>query len=366
MKIVHVSYNNQPGFKHREKWLEKISIFSALMEALSSHCQSAYVKYTGSDEQFMLNGVEYRFIKTDIHRSLFPLRMNRTIRKIKPDIVIIAGLRYPLQIIQLRLTCGNKVKLIGRHHADKPPTGFRKILQRWADRCLNAYFFTSLGNANEWIDAGIIKHKNKIHEINAASTNFSRLNKQQSRERTGMSDCRNFLWVGRLDTNKDPITVLKGFEQYLIADPGAQLHMIYQEETLLQDLTKRISKSSSLKNAVKLIGFVPYQQLQDWYSAADYFISGSHSEGGSFALLEAMACGCIPIVSNIPAAIKMIDEGRFGIIFKTGDEKDLAEKLLALPTETFSSSLEIYFQNELSNKALAEKIFRQCEILMAK
>jgi glycosyltransferase involved in cell wall biosynthesis len=283
----------------------------------------------------------------------------------KPDIVIIAGMRYPLQIIQLRLACGSKVKLIGRHHADKPPTGFRKILQRWADRSLNAYFFTSHGNAHEWIDAGIIKNKNKIHEINAASTNFLRLDKKQSRERTGMSNCRNFLWVGRLDANKDPITVLNGFEQHLVADPGAQLHMIYQEETLLQDLKQRVAKSSSLMNAVNLVGYVPYQQLQDWYSAADYFISGSHSEGGSFALLEAMACGCIPIVTNIPAAVKMIGDGRFGMIFKPGDEKDLAEKLLSLPTESLSVSVEKYFQDELSNKAVAEKIFRQCEILMA-
>ena len=56
---------------------------------------------------------------------------------------IVSGLHFPLQVIQLRLNLGKKVKIIAQNHAEKPFTGIKKYLQRMADQCINAYFFAS-------------------------------------------------------------------------------------------------------------------------------------------------------------------------------------------------------------------------------
>ena len=36
------------------------------------------------------------------------------------------------------------------------------------------------------------------------------------------------------------------------------------------------------------------------YSAADLFVVGSHHQGSGYALMEACACGAVPVVTAIP------------------------------------------------------------------
>ncbi|MEO7984013.1 MAG: glycosyltransferase, partial [Bacteroidota bacterium] len=100
--------------------------------------------------------------------------------------------------------------------------------------------------------------------------------------------------------------------------------------------------------------------LEDWYNAADYFILASHREGGSYALVEAMACGCVPIVSNIPASMKMIEKGKAGFYFQPGNKEQLLERFLSLrPGEhpALSQAAEAVFTEQLSPAAIANKLF---------
>ena len=85
-------------------------------------------------------------------------------------------------------------------------------------------------------------------------------------------------------------------------------------------------------------------------------------------MLEAMACGCIPVVTAIPAALKMTGDGKYGIFFEPGNTNDLAEKLGGLSSidrEEFSASVEAYFRKELSTTAIAEKLYGYCRELLA-
>ena len=369
MKVVFVAYNNQPGYSSPEVWLGKIKTSAALMEALATRCEVVCIKNINYEGVFSQNKVDYIFFKSNYSKSYFPRRINNALKDLKPDIVIVSGIRSPLQIIQLREKLGKSAIIIGRHHADAPPTGFRKILQRWADKCFNAYLFTSMGNAKEWIDAGIIPRSKKIYELVEASTGLTRRDKMWSLKVTSMTGRPKFIWVGRLNALKDPLTILKSFEKFLVIEPSATLYMIFSEEDLLQEVNRMIKQSPALSKAVILKGYVSNNELSAWYSAADFYISGSHSEGGSYALLEAMACGCIPIVTAIPATLKMTADGRFGIIFQPGNAEDLFNKLssLSLVDHTaLSSSVENYFREELSTAAIGDKLFAFCTALLAK
>lgn len=367
MKIVFVSYNNQPGYDSPERWLEKIKTSAMLMEALAAYCSVSCIKLINHEGRFVQNGVEHLFLRSGHKKPLFPGHINNAVKHLHPDIVILSGIRSPLQVMQLKQQLGRAAKIIGRHHADAPPAGFRRILQRLADKSFDLYLFTSYGNAKEWMEAGIIRDKEKIKELTEASTDFLRLDKTKSRQITGMDNSTNFIWVGRLNANKDPLTVLDGFERYITNQPGAKLHMIFHEGDMLTEIEQKIGRSELLKRSVVLKGPIPHNELPAWYSAADFYISGSHSEGGSYALLEAMACGCIPIITAIPAALKMTGDGKHGIVFQPGDANDLAEKLGGLSLmarEEFSASVENYFRQELSTTAIAEKLYSYCRDLM--
>ncbi len=368
MKIVFIAYNHLPGYHSPEQWIKRIKPFAGVMESLSRYCQVYYagqINYAGIWSQ---DGVEYHFLQSSKMRSRVPFHLHQTIKKLRPDIVIVLGLHFPLEILQLRWSLGKKVKIIARHHADSPPGGIRKILLRIADHYVNAYLFTTQWHAGEWVDARIIRNRNKIHELFEASTDFTREDKEQSKKKTGMRGDHNFLWVGRLNENKDPITVLAGFEKYLSENPVARLHMIFQEDDLLPAVRSKIRKSSWLSNAVHLHGLIDYNELPAWYSAADFFISGSHREGGSYALLEAMACGCIPVVTAIPASLKTICNDKYGLSYKAGNVDELADKLSMagkLSKVEFSANIETYFKKELSSQAIAGKLYRIVENLQA-
>lgn len=369
MKIVFVSYNNQSAYSAPELWLERIKTFVALLEALAEKCEVSYIKQIGYEGNFTKNNVGYIFLRSNKKKSYLPRRINHSIKNLDPDVVIVSGIRSPLQIIQLRLNIGQNTIIIGRHHAERPPKAIRRLLQQLADKCINAYLFTSTGNAQEWFDAGIIGHGKEIYELIEASTGLTRLEKERSLQQTEMNGDPVFLWVGRLNVNKDPLTVLKGFEKYLVSNPVGRLYMIFGGEDLLHEVNDLIEQSPVLSGAVILKGQIANNELSAWYSAADFYISASHSEGGSYALLEAMACGCIPIVTAIPAALKVIGDGRYGVIFQPGDVNDLAKKLAglsAIDQKPLSKAIEYYFNAELSSRAIAAKLYGYCIELLSK
>ena len=369
MRIVFVSYNSQFAYTNPVAWVEKIKTFAAFMSSLATKSEVSYIKQIDYEGNYTKDKVAYIFIRSRQKKSFFPFRINNRVKMLTPDIVIVSGIRSPLQIMQLKWKLGRKTKLIGRHHADHVPGGIRKLLQRWTDQYFDSYLFTSAGDAQEWIDAGVISHANKIFELPEASTAFSRKDRLQSRIKTSMQGDHNFLWVGRLNENKDPVTVLRGFQQYLNKEPHATLYMIFQTDDLLSTITSLIEQDEGLKKAVHLVGEVPYEELAFWYSAADFFISASHREGGSYALLEAMACGCIPIVTAIPAALKMTGNGKYAIVFNPGDVNDLVKKMEALSLlkrMDFSNEVETYFKTHLSSGVLAARLYQHCQQLLLK
>lgn len=62
-------------------------------------------------------------------------------------------------------------------------------------------------------------------------------------------------------------------------------------------------ESLKLSDSVDFVGCLSAQEMADYYRRSCYFISIPTSDHTSVSLLENMACGCVPIVSDIPANI---------------------------------------------------------------
>lgn len=81
-----------------------------------------------------------------------------------------------------------------------------------------------------------------------------------------------------------------------------------------------------LRGKVTFIGRVSEQAIANLLASADIFVTTSLSDGENISLNEAMACGCFPVASDIPANA-VIEDGRNGILFAPGDPRSLAEAL---------------------------------------
>jgi glycosyltransferase involved in cell wall biosynthesis len=119
---------------------------------------------------------------------------------------------------------------------------------------------------------------------------------------------------------------------------------------------------------VKLVGAVEHDDMETWYNAADYFVLGSHREGSGFALCEAMACGCVPVVTRIPSFKKMTNDGKLGCSFEPGNAGQLFEALqrtTLLDTKPLRAEMRQFFEQHLSHEAIAREIHLACKDVLS-
>jgi len=92
----------------------------------------------------------------------------------------------------------------------------------------------------------------------------------------------------------------------------------------LQDQINRLG----LQNNVKLLGFVPDDQLALWMNAADVFVLSSLSEGNPTVMFEALGVG-LPFVGTAVGGVpEIITSEDYGLLCPPADSECLAEKIL--------------------------------------
>ena len=369
IRLIDLNYHAHSNLSSAEEVLELQKASIGFVDFIKGKLSIQLIKHCNYEGEKNVNGVKYIFFKNKNKFLHVPLKTHRYIQKQNPDIILIQGLIFPLQLIALKILLPKKTKIMVQHHGEKPFGGIKKMLQKIADRYVNLYLFTSVENAEVFIKNEIISARNKCIEILEASTFYTQMDKLQCRQELCLSNSPIFLWVGRLNLNKDPFTVLHAFEKYLSFCPDAKLFMIYQTEDLLQEIQKRLEQSYLLKNSVIFKGKVDHSELEHWFNAADFYISASHKEGSGYALIEAMACGCVPIVTSIPSFNKITDNGKFGFLFEPGNSESLLKVLLNLKNidkEQLSVSIVNHFNQSLSFKSIAGDLFKICAQSMIK
>jgi glycosyltransferase involved in cell wall biosynthesis len=97
-------------------------------------------------------------------------------------------------------------------------------------------------------------------------------------------------------------------------------------------------------------GGVSDTAIKDALQSASYYLSASLSDGASSSLLEAMACGLFPIISDIPANREWITHEKNGLLFPAGDDSALRECVRrAIAGEPWMA------QARISNRRLVEE-----------
>lgn len=369
IKLIDLNYHTHSNLSKPEEVLELQKASIGFVDFIKEKLSIQLIKHLNYEGEKNKNGVRYNFFKSKNKFLHIPFKTHRYIQKQNPDIILIQGLIFPLQLIALKIMLPKKTKIVVQHHGEKPFTGIKKIFQKIADNYVDYYLFTTVENAEEFVKNKIISDEDKCAEILEASARFKRANALEAARKMGLTGNPIFLWVGRLNFNKDPLTVLNAFEKYVFFYPEARLFMIYQTEELLPEIKRKLEENNLLKNSVILKGKVDHSELEHWFNAVDFYISASHQEGSGYALIEAMACRCVPIVTSIPSFKKITANGKFGFLFEPGNSESLLKVLLNLKNidkEQLSVSIVNHFNQSLSFKSIAGDLFKICEQLMIK
>ena len=102
-----------------------------------------------------------------------------------------------------------------------------------------------------------------------------------------------------------------------------------------------------------------YQEIESLMQAADIYVSASHREGSGYALIEALACGLPPLVTDIPSFRALTADGAVGRLWRAGDAQSFADGLLAVAARTdpaWRAGVRAHFERELSFAALGRRL----------
>lgn len=146
------------------------------------------------------------------------------------------------------------------------------------------------------------------------------------RQQLGWQEHFVFLSNRSLEPKYGVDVLLDAFINAAQTNPNLRL-LLYGKGSMENELRQQVL-SAGMQSRVHFGGFASRDELPGVYCSADVFITASHCDGSSVSLMEALACGCPVIVSDIPANLEWVQEGKQGWIFRDGDSTALAQKIL--------------------------------------
>lgn len=379
MKLCYAILHYDPAYTEPQTYLARVPIHREIPRALAAFGhQVDVVHFFPTDIDFTEDGVAYRFVAPGriarpisqvaghlLHRDRVlyepATRAIRRIRALQPDLIHFHGTTLNWNLFFLFLALGNRAPPIVLHYHGGYPARNRlsRRIQRLNFERAARLLFTTRAHAQPFIDAGVLDGFDRVVELMETSSTFRVRTRAEARRETGMTGNPVFLWVGRLHPIKDPLTALRGFEQILAAWPDAQLYLYYLTDDLLPELQAFVARRPPLARSVHFRGRAPFERMETIYNSADFLLQASRREFSGCAVLEAMACGVIPVVTDIPSFRAMTDEGRYGVLFPPGDAETLARGVLAVSRADIpsrSAAVRGRFERALSFPALARRL----------
>jgi glycosyltransferase involved in cell wall biosynthesis len=85
--------------------------------------------------------------------------------------------------------------------------------------------------------------------------------------------------------------------------------------------------SLGVDDHLRFVGSIKHEDMPKWLRAAKVYVSTSLSDATSTSLLEAMATGIFPVVTNIEGNMDWVTDGKNGFLVPTDDPRKLASRI---------------------------------------
>jgi glycosyltransferase involved in cell wall biosynthesis len=120
-------------------------------------------------------------------------------------------------------------------------------------------------------------------------------------------------------------TIVRAMARVRERVPTARLVVV--GEGRLRPQLEALAHDIGLGEAVRFTGYLSQEELRREMEQAQVFVSVPTSDATSVALLQAMAVGCFPIVSDLASQQELVEEASQGFRVALSDEGALAEAI---------------------------------------
>ena len=381
MRICFASLHYDPGGETTDlpAYLERVRTARDLPGALAARGHEVHVVHVHpADCELVHTGVRHHFVAPGALARIVGRGLSRCtglatpmttpawqgiarIRAIGPDIIHTFGTTLHLnQTLLLGLGARSVPTLLHYHGGGPARTRLGLALQRLVFSRVARVLFTTAEQATVHARAGLFADgSGKYTQITEGSSGFTPQPRADARRITAMTGAPVFLSAARLDRVKDPLTVLRGFARVSAVRRDAQLYLYYLTDEMLPEARGWVDARPEMRGRVHFRGRVPYAAMEAVYNSADFLLQASRREHSGFALLDAMACGVIPVVTDIPSFRVMTGNGRVGALFPCGDDAELARRVEDICRGEIAVSraaVRARFDEHLSYPALAQRL----------
>jgi len=266
-------------------------------------------------------------------------RIRRMVDEISPDIVHSHSLWYPgylgvyIKGYPFVITVLNGDVIWTQEDIGRRYSIFSKIRTKLALR--NAVILTGVSRelVNACVKNGASKDKTHVMRRGVDLNRFNcNGNKAEIRYKLGLPEeskivlsPRNTRSIYNLDKilNAIPKVVSKVQNVYFVfiwhgQDPN--------KEKELTDLASKLK----VQEFIKIVGFVNHDQVALYHKAADIMVSVSQYDSGPVALQEAMACGDVPVISNLPSVREWVKNDWNAILIDPNNVDQIADSIIRL------------------------------------
>jgi glycosyltransferase involved in cell wall biosynthesis len=147
--------------------------------------------------------------------------------------------------------------------------------------------------------------------------------------RVELSDEVRYVFVGRLDRGKNSALLLEAF---LRTDFRECQLIIVGDGPERARLEKKVGKSEFGRN-VSFRGILPNTEVRRILDCADCLVLPSRYDGWGAVVNEALLAGARAVVSDGCGAADVIDEGKNGFVFQSGDVESLVSAMTQIRDE---------------------------------
>ncbi|RYG41656.1 MAG: glycosyltransferase, partial [Chitinophagaceae bacterium] len=214
--------------------------------------------------------------------------------------------------------------------------GFKKYVRslflRWVYQHVDTAFYVGSQNKAYFEHFGL-KGNQLIFSPHSTDNDRFAVNRRDEalalRQRLGIpKEAVLLLYAGKFEPKKDPLCLLHAFDTL----KEGHVHLLFTGNGVLETTLREKASISPNRHQIHFLPFQNQSAMPVLYQACNLFCLPSAGPGETWGLAvnEAMASGKAVIVSDkVGCGTDLVKTGTNGAIFKHGDEKDLAVKLLS-------------------------------------
>jgi glycosyltransferase involved in cell wall biosynthesis len=252
------------------------------------------------------------------------LRARRLIKKLKPDIV---HAHYATSCGLTAIVCGFHPTVVTVHGSDLTvgikSRVWRPLLKKIFEYC-DCINTVSTDLERMVVSLGIRPDKIETLTLGIDTEKFRFVEQTP----VNVNRALRMICTRRLEPAFDHQTIIGALIR--LKDKGIKFEMTFAGDGSLLGTLKRQTSHAGLDDSVTFAGQVHNDDLPEILTRHDIYLSASLWDGTSLSLLEAMATGLFPIVSDIKANSAWLSHNSDGLLHKVGDADDLAKCIMQL------------------------------------